>query len=255
MGKSEVGITYFDAHGIFKFVALKLSRHLFGAFRMACARQYGVKVLVDCSFEDTMTVFEQTKVVTGMRKTFVHNRLARHPLHLQLCGLKPDSYIMDLFKEALPSIDKSHISQYSQCYSDLYPRERLVVLTPDSPNTIEYDNRDIYVVSGIVDFARADPISFDKATQLGVRTAKLPMHLIQLAPGRSIEMPFFNVVNCIRARSTHNDWMEIVEKYTPLEIQQRYDCLNEEDRQKLKDDRSKITPLNPEIIINDYANE
>lgn len=221
---------------------------------MACARRFGVKVLVDCSFEETMTAHEQTKVVTGMRKTFVHNRMAQHPLHLQLCGLQPDSYIMELFKEAVPSLNKSHIAQYAQCYSELYPRERLVVLTPDSPNTIEYDSNDIYVVSGIVDFARTDPLSFDKANRLGVRTARLPMHLLQLAPGRSIEMPFFNVVNCIRARSMNENWTEIVEQFTPFEIQHRYHCLNEKDRQKMIDDRAKIKPF-PEIRINDYGDE
>lgn len=252
MGKSEVGITYPRSTSTLSFQIIPPC--FFYTFRLAEARQFGVKVLVDCSFEDTMTVFEQTKVVAGMRKTFKHNRMAQHPLHLQLCGLKPDSYIMDLFEEALPSLDKSHISQYAECYSELYPRERLVVLTPDSPNTIEYDSKDIYVVSGLVDFARSDPVTFDKADKLGIRTAKLPMHLIKLAPGRSIEMPFFNVVNCIRARSMHKNWLDIVEAYTPLEIQYRYHCFDEEDRQKMKDERLQMKP-SPQIIINDYGDE
>lgn len=199
-----------------------------------------------------MTALEQYKVANGVRKTFLMNRTSAQPLDLQMCGVQPNSDIMDMFRQSVPNLGISLLATHNQCYSEVYPKHRLVVLTPDSSNTLAFNANDIYVVSGLVDFARSDPVTLDKADRLGIRTAKLPLHLMKLAPGKSIEMPFFNVVNCIRARCMNENWLNILEELTPLEIQYQYQHLSDEDRKQIIAKKCENEFSRPEITIDDY---
>lgn len=217
------------------------------------ARQYGVKMLVDCSFEAQMTTQEQSRVACGIRKTFLINRLSDCPLDLHLCGVKSDSLIMKHFRDSVPMLNTTHLPIHSDCYSSMFPKERLVALTPDSGHALEYNGNDVYVVSGLVDFASAKPVTLDKAKSLGIRTAKLPMHLLKLGVGCSNEMPFFNVVNCVRARRTNDNWTEILEANTPIEIQHRYQHLTDEEREAVIASKLENHLPRREIVIDDYG--
>lgn len=160
---------------------------------------------------------------------------------------------MSHFNEMAPMLDTLNLEAHAECYSSMFPKERLVVLTPDSGYTLEYNGNDVYVVSGLVDFASAVPVTLDKARSLGIRTAKLPMHLVKLSPGRSTEMPFFNVVNCVRARTINENWEEILEANTPLEIQYKYRHLSDDERKEIKVNNWENDCPRREIVIDDYG--
>ena len=58
----------------------------------------------------------------------------------------------------------------------LFPVERLVYLTADSPNEIErIVPGDVYILGGIVDRNRYPNITYKKAVSQGIRTARLPL--------------------------------------------------------------------------------
>lgn len=67
----------------------------------------------------------------------------------------------------------------SKSYLDLFKKESLVYLTADSPNTITKLSRDkVYIIGGIVDRNRLKGITYQKAVEQGIETAKLPLDTV-----------------------------------------------------------------------------
>ncbi|KAK3102788.1 hypothetical protein FSP39_013913 [Pinctada imbricata] len=60
-------------------------------------------------------------------------------------------------------------------YLDLFPKENLVYLTPDSENDLRYDHRDIYIVGAIVDLSFDHPVTLANAREMGLRHARIPV--------------------------------------------------------------------------------
>ena len=61
-------------------------------------------------------------------------------------------------------------------HAGLFPVERLVYLTADSPDEIErIVPGDVYILGGIVDRNRYPNITYKKAVSQGIRTARLPL--------------------------------------------------------------------------------
>ena len=68
---------------------------------------------------------------------------------------------LKLFKESKP-------------VEELYPIESLIYLTPDTEELLEsVDESKVYVIGGIVDDNQLKGLSYQKATKLGIKTAKL----------------------------------------------------------------------------------
>lgn len=67
----------------------------------------------------------------------------------------------------------------AKSYIDLFKKESLVYLTADSPNTITKLSRDkVYIIGGIVDRNRLKGITYQKAVEQGIETAKLPLDTV-----------------------------------------------------------------------------
>jgi tRNA (guanine9-N1)-methyltransferase len=65
---------------------------------------------------------------------------------------------------------------HEQSYLELFRKESLVYLTADSPHTITELCRDkVYIIGGIVDRNRHKGITYKKAQEQGIATAKLPL--------------------------------------------------------------------------------
>ena len=64
----------------------------------------------------------------------------------------------------------------SENYIDLYPKEKLVYLTADSETELDsFDHNCYYIIGGLVDHNRLKMITYNKATEQGIKTAKLPL--------------------------------------------------------------------------------
>lgn len=87
-----------------------------------------------------------------------------------------------------------------------------MMLTPDSDDVLDYSFDDIYVIGGIVDFGRNDPLTLAKAKELGIRSARLPLDNLRMRAGDSRELPMSSAISMIRERQVTNDWNAIIEK-------------------------------------------
>ncbi|RXG61192.1 Mitochondrial ribonuclease P protein 1-like protein [Armadillidium vulgare] len=64
----------------------------------------------------------------------------------------------------------------SKSYLDLFPKEKLIYLTPDARQEMQTFNSDaVYIIGGILDEGRTSPLSLAKAKRENIKTEKLPL--------------------------------------------------------------------------------
>lgn len=183
--------------------------------RLHRAKLYGQKIIVDCSYEDYLTELEKFKVVKGLKRLYGENRKHSKPLDVHLCGVKPDSAIFKNLCGQIPSLSNKKGSPtgiHTECFTDIYPKGRLVILTPDSDNVLKYNSNDIYIVGGIVELGRSNSLTLAKAKKLGIRTARLPLENLRLEAGDRRELDISSIVAVVRECQVNKNMNEIINK-------------------------------------------
>ena len=89
-----------------------------------------------------------------------------------------------------------------QSYLDLFPREKLVYLTSDSPNLMEYSPDDVYIFGGSANSMIRNQ-SLDRAEQSGIRHAKFPM---KETIGLHVDLPLYTSVLVLTDYRKSKDW-------------------------------------------------
>lgn len=184
-----------------------------------------------------MTKLEMTKAAEGLKRVYSENRNHRKPLDLHLCGLKSESAVLKRLNELIPTLLRkgSPTEIHSKCFSELFPKEQLVMLTPHSDNVFEYNSDDIYIVGGIVDIGRADPLTLAKSKQIGIRTARLSLDNLKLQAGDSRELKIATVVAIIRECQSNKNMDAVIRKCVIL----KSEVIKEREMKKEKENREK----------------
>ncbi|KAJ1920465.1 tRNA (guanine(9)-N(1))-methyltransferase [Mycoemilia scoparia] len=137
----------------------------------------GVSIIFDMSFDHLMQDNEIVSISKQIEHAYAANKTATR--HTDLCithldgrlKTRLDTRITD-HKMWLPE----YIKFYEEDYLDLFPKDKLVYLTADSPNilsTLDMDN--IYIVGGLVDKNRYPKLTLDKANKQGISHGQLPI--------------------------------------------------------------------------------
>ncbi|XP_036117208.1 tRNA methyltransferase 10 homolog B isoform X2 [Molossus molossus] len=111
-----------------------------------------------------------------LRRLYGSNKKADRPFWICLTGFTTDS---PLYEECLRMNDgfSSYLLDITEedCFS-LFPLETLVYLTPDSEHALEDVDLDkVYILGGLVDESIQKKVTFQKAREHSVRTARLPI--------------------------------------------------------------------------------
>ena len=146
--------------------------------RLYTAMRFGQPLVVDLSFEPHMTRRENKNTAQQLTLLFSQNRAALDPFDLHLCNASPQGEIMEFIRRTIPVVEEPafplHLHQEN--YLDLYPKDRLVYLTPHCRNELkEFDHDAVYIVGGVVDLVKGRPLSLAKAKKEGIKMAKLPL--------------------------------------------------------------------------------
>jgi len=76
----------------------------------------------------------------------------------------------------LPHEHSTYFHSTRELYIDLFDKDRLVYLTPDSPNEMtHFDHDAIYILGGIYDDENKEPLTYEKAVRQNIRHEKLPL--------------------------------------------------------------------------------
>lgn len=76
----------------------------------------------------------------------------------------------------LPQEQSVYFHSTRQNYLDLFDKNSLVYLTPDSPNEMtHYDHNAVYILGGIYDDQNKEPLTYEKALRQNIRHVRLPL--------------------------------------------------------------------------------
>lgn len=138
---------------------------------------FGPRLIIDCSFNNNLSFYGQRKVATQLRDCFKTNRSNLHPFDLHLCNFDVTGNTAELLKKTQPRhFDRAPVDMHRECFTELFPKDRLVYITPDcETDLVDVNHQDIYVIGSISSIHESREVVLAQAKQSGVRMARLPI--------------------------------------------------------------------------------
>ncbi|NXG00819.1 TM10C methyltransferase, partial [Sakesphorus luctuosus] len=146
-------------------------------WRAAQSMIFGQPLVFDMSFEKEMSVREVANTVNQLVLSEGCNRRSLDPFHIHFCNFKDESlYHREFLKHYREAWSKLLITVTDQCYTEVFPKDKLIYLTADSPKVMKtFDHDKIYIVGSMVDRSIKRGVSLAQAKRLGLETAALPL--------------------------------------------------------------------------------
>ena len=116
--------------------------------------QYSPKMVLDCSYDRHMTKREAVNAAKQLMLCFAENRANDDPFDLHYCNVDLHSVSMQSLQRFIPTMMNPEFPMNIQqkCFTEVFPKENLVYLTPHCRNELmEYNSDDIYIVGAMVD--------------------------------------------------------------------------------------------------------
>ncbi|XP_016984946.1 mitochondrial ribonuclease P protein 1 homolog [Drosophila rhopaloa] len=186
--------------------------------RLTRAMQFAPKIVLDCSYDEHMNNREASYAAKQLMLCFAENRLNDEPFDLHYCNAQMESTCMKGLQRYIPTMlnPEFPMNLHSKCFTELFPKENLVYLTPHCrEDLVTYNPDDIYVVGAMVDTMNNEPLSLAKAKRLGLRMAKLPLdRYLQWGSGSGKSLTLNQMINIMLDLKKTGNW-ETALKHVP----------------------------------------
>ncbi|KAF5272206.1 hypothetical protein FQA39_LY01288 [Lamprigera yunnana] len=146
--------------------------------RLIQAMKFGQKLVIDCGYHNEMTRSENSNCAKQLTLLFAENRFNDEPFDLNYCNVDKESYLMKVLHKFINPMYEPWfpLNLHEKSYLDMFPKEKLVYLTPHCREVLtNFNHDDIYIIGAIVDKGNTEPLSLAKAKREGLRMAKLPL--------------------------------------------------------------------------------
>lgn len=182
------------------------------------AKHSGPRLCVDLSMTHHMSKKELSRLAAQIRRLYGSNKKASRPFWISLTGFSTDS---PLYEECLRMNDgfSAYLLDVTEedCFS-LFPLESLVYLTPDSERDLEdIDQNTVYIIGGLVDESIQKKVTFQKAREHSVKTARLPIqeHMVRRQNEKNYHSEILAINQVFDILSTYfetHSWPEALKK-------------------------------------------
>lgn len=118
-------------------------------YQLLMAEWFGPKILVDCSYDQFMQLKNVQSCVKQMLIMWSDNRETTNPYDLIYCNVDPEGSLWQKFIERMPALNDadSPVHFTRRHYLEMFPREKLVYLTPHCSEVLhQYSHDDIYII-------------------------------------------------------------------------------------------------------------
>lgn len=129
--------------------------NMFYNFRALQAMLFGYDILVDCSYCDFMNRNEISNCVKQLVYMLGENRMHIDPFNIIFCNMSDDNILYEKMQLSVPTLDAPSFpfNRTTKGYLELYPREKLVYLTPHCKEELEkFNPDDVYIIGKFVIF-------------------------------------------------------------------------------------------------------
>ncbi|KFP31883.1 Mitochondrial ribonuclease P protein 1, partial [Colius striatus] len=185
-------------------------------WRVAQSMIFGQPLVFDMSYEKEMSTREVTNTVRQVVLSESCNRRSVDPFHLHFCNLKDDSlYHKEFLKHYREAWGKLLVTVTDQCYTEIFPKDKLIYLTADSPKVMKtYDHNKIYIIGSMVDRSIKTGVSLARAKRLGLETAALPLEKYLLWNTGAKNLTLDQMMHILLTLKDTGDWKKALE-YVP----------------------------------------
>ncbi|NWW02005.1 TM10C methyltransferase, partial [Oreocharis arfaki] len=182
-------------------------------WRAAQSMIFGQPLVFDMSYEKEMSVREVTNTVRQIVLSESCNRRSVDPFHIHFCNFKDDSlYHREFLKQYSEAWDKLLITVTDQCYTEIFPKDKLIYLTADSPKVMKtFDHDKIYIVGSMVDKSIKTGVSLARAKRLGLETAALPLEKYLLWNTGAKNLTLDQMMHILLTLKDTADWKKALE--------------------------------------------
>ncbi|XP_023838222.1 tRNA methyltransferase 10 homolog A isoform X2 [Salvelinus sp. IW2-2015] len=155
------------------------------------------------------------KLHKQIQRCYAVNRRAVHPVQFYLTSLGGQlKQNMDKTDEGW--VNWKDITVKAEAYHEVVAKEQLVYLTSDSPNVLtELDDTKAYVIGGLVDHNHHKGITFERAQELGIDHAQLPLNSFVKMNSRKV-LAVNHVFEIMLVYLEKKDWQEAFFTVLPL---------------------------------------
>ncbi|NWR44399.1 TM10C methyltransferase, partial [Regulus satrapa] len=183
------------------------------SWRAAQSMVFGQPLVFDMSYEKEMSAREVANTVTQMVLSESCNRRAADPFHIHLCNFREDSlYHREFTRHYRGAWDKLLVTVTEQCYTDIFPKDKLVYLTADSPKVMKtFEHDKIYIVGSMVDRSIKTGVSLARAKRLGLETAALPLDKYLLWSTGAKNLTLDQMMRILLTLKDTADWKKALE--------------------------------------------
>lgn len=191
--------------------------------KVLAADLFDNRIIFDLGYERYMTRRQVKECAKQLLTAFVQSRLHCIPFYFHLCNYAKDTLLDEKIETIFSGELKNFpISVHSESYLDLFDKNRLVYLSPDSPYELEYNANDIYIIGAYIDTGAKLPLSFAKAKAEKIRTAKFPLdRYLKWKQGQK-SLPLMTCVNILADYIYYRNW-PIALKNIPRRLIDVYD--------------------------------
>ncbi|XP_045878351.1 tRNA methyltransferase 10 homolog B isoform X2 [Meles meles] len=186
--------------------------------RLLEAKHSGPRLCIDLSMTHHMSKKELSRLAGQIRRLYGSNKKASRPFWIYLTGFTTDS---PLYEECLRMNDgfSSYLLDITEedCFS-LFPLDTLVYLTPDSEHALEdIDLNKVYILGGLVDESIQKKVTFQKAREHSIKTARLPIqeYMVRHQNGKNYHSEILAINQVFDILSTYfetQNWPEALKK-------------------------------------------
>ncbi|RXG68313.1 Mitochondrial ribonuclease P protein 1-like protein [Armadillidium vulgare] len=145
-------------------------------------------LVIDMGFFDHMERREISSLSEQISNSFSCNRLSSDPFNLTLCNIDFESQKFQSIQKQMPNIlsPSFPMNITSKSYLDIFPKEKLVYLTPNARDEMtEFDHEAIYIIGGLVDLRTSRPVTVAKAKKENIKMMKLPIDRYHISRGKN----------------------------------------------------------------------
>lgn len=186
--------------------------------RLQWALNHGLNVCIDLSYESEHSDKEKRSLCKQLQLSYSLLKRLPVPIHLHITSL---GTLSDQTRAMIQTqgINGWKVDRHDQVPSEIFPKERLIYLSPDAEQALEsFDESSVYVVGGIVDRSVRKACTLNRASEENVKVMRLPIQ--EYMPGRSSHILNIDaVIHTICKFSEEKDWMKTFLETMPLRKQ------------------------------------
>ncbi|KFV81412.1 Mitochondrial ribonuclease P protein 1, partial [Struthio camelus australis] len=182
-------------------------------WRAAQSMVFGQPLVFDMSFENYMSPREVANTVRQIVLSEGCNRKSVDPFHVHFCNFKDNSqYHREFIKHYREAWDKLLITVTDQCYTNVFPKDKIIYLTADSPNVMKaFDHDKVYIIGSMVDRSIKTGVSLAQAKRLGLETASLPLEKYLLWNTGAKNLTLDQMMHILLTLKDTGDWKKALE--------------------------------------------